>query len=134
MVKYTGKDGKEYILRFDMSAMEALGDVFEGGYGEAMAKLNSGDMSIVKNIFAVLANAGAEYMAEEAGKPMPEKITGEGLLSKHSSMGRLKAMMKAIEEAIKDGTRMQTKEEDDSEVRDGYLEELREMEREMGKN
>ena len=61
MVKYTGRDGKDYILRFDMSAMEALGETFEGGYSEAITKLKGGDMSLVQQMFAILANAGADF-------------------------------------------------------------------------
>ena len=134
MVRYTGKDGKEYILRFDMSAMEEMGEAFQGGYSEVMANMNSGKVDIVRKLFAIMANAGAEYLAEKNGQPQPEKITGEGLLTRHSSMGRVKAMMTAIEEAIKDGTRMQTREEDDEEIRDGYLDEYRKIEQEKGKN
>ena len=62
--------------------------------------------------------------------PEPEKITGEGLLTKHSSFGRLKGIMKAIDEAIRDGNRMMSAEEEDEEIRDGYLKELNET----GKN
>jgi len=134
MVRYTGKDGKEYVLRFDMSAMEEMGEIFQGGYTEAMAKMTSGNMDIVRKLFVIMANAGAEYLAEKDGAPAPEKTDGEGLLTKHSSMGRVKAMMTAIEEAIKDGTRMQTREDDDEEIRDGYLDEYRKMEQEKGKN
>ena len=131
MVKYTGKDGKEYVLRFDMSAMEAIRDKF-GGLQEGMEKLATNDIGIVKDVFVILAQAGAEFLAEQEGKTSIEQITGEGLLSKHSSIGRIKAMAKAIQEAVKDGNRMQSKDEEDDQVRDGYLAELEEQER--GKN
>ena len=131
MVKYTGKDGKEYVLRFDMSAMEAIRDKF-GGLQEGMEKLATNDIGIVKDVFVILAQAGAEFLAEQEGKTSIEQITGEGLLSKHSSIGRIKAMAKAIQEAVKDGNRMQSKDEEDDQIRDGYLAELEEQER--GKN
>lgn len=131
MVKYTGKDGKEYVLRFDMSAMEAIREKF-GGLQEGMQKLQSNDVGIVKDIFVILAQAGAEFLAEQEGKTSIEQITGEGLLTKHSSIGRVKAMAKAIQEAVIDGNRMQSKDEEDDKIRDGYLAELEEQEK--GKN
>lgn len=131
MVKYTGKDGKEYVLRFDMSAMEAIRDKF-GGLQEGMTKLGTNDIGVVKDVFVILAQAGAEFIAEQDGKTCIETITGEGLLTKHSSIGRIKAMAKAIQEAVKDGNRMQSKDEEDDQIRDGYLAELEEQEK--GKN
>ena len=131
MVKYTGKDGKEYVLRFDMSAMEAIRDKF-GGLQAGMEKLATNDIGIVKDVFVILAQAGAEFLAEQEGKTSIEQITGEGLLTKHSSIGRIKAMAKAIQEAVKDGNRMQSKDEEDDQIRDGYLVELEEQEK--GKN
>ena len=131
MVKYTGKDGKEYVLRFDMSAMEAIREKF-GGLQEGMQKLQTNDIGVVKDVFVILAQAGAEFLAEQDGKTCIETITGEGLLTKHSSIGRIKAMAKAIQEAVKDGNRMQSKDEEDDQIRDGYLAELEEQER--GKN
>lgn len=131
MVKYTGKDGKEYVLRFDMSAMEAIREKF-GGLQEGMEKLSTNDIGIVKDVFVILAQAGAEFLAEQEGKTCIEQITGEGLLTKHSSVGRVKAMAKAIQEAVKDGNRMQSKDEEDNQIRDGYLAELEEQEK--GKN
>ena len=131
MVKYTGKNGKEYILRFDMSAMEAIRDKF-GGLSEGMQKMGSRDVEVVRDVFVILANAGAEYMAEQEGKTVIEPVTGEGLLTKHSSIGRLNGMMKAVQEAVADGNRMQSKDEEDDQIRDGYLDELKEQE--AGKN
>ena len=131
MVKYTGKNGKEYILRFDMSAMEAMRDKF-GGLQDGMQKLQTNDLTAVRDVFVILAQAGAEFMAEQEGKTCIEQITGEGLLTKHSSIGRIKAMAKAIQEAVKDGNRMQSKDEEDDQIRDGYLAELEEQEK--GKN
>lgn len=129
MVKYTGKNGKEYILRFDMSAMEAITEKF-GGLAEGMGKVNVKETDALKDLFVILAQAGAEYMAEAEGKTCCETVTAEGLVTKHTSIGRLKSMMVAIQEAVKDGNRMQTKDEEDDQVRDGYLEELRAMEKE----
>jgi len=129
MIKYTGKDGKEYILRFDMSAMKALREKF-GGAAEGLQKLGMKDIEAVRDIFVILAQAGAEYMAEEEGRICKEQITGEGLLTKHSSMGRVNGMMVAIQEAVKDGNRMQSKDEEDDQIRDGYLDELKKQEAE----
>ena len=131
MVKYSGKNGKEYILRFDMSAMEAIREKF-GGLSEGMKKMGTKETDAVLDLFVILAQAGAEYTAEREGKICTEKITGEGLLTKHSSIGRMAGMMKAIEEAVKDGSRMQSRDEEDDEIRDGYLQELNEQEK--GKN
>ena len=99
MVKYTGKDGKEYVLRFDMSAMEAIRDKF-GGLQEGMEKLATNEIGIVKDVFVILAQAGAEFLAEQEGKTSIEQITGEGLLTKHSSIGRVKAMAKAVTRSL----------------------------------
>ena len=131
MVKYTGKNGKEYILRFDMSAMEAIKEKF-GGLSEGMKMMNTRETDAVRDLFVILAQAGAEYLAESEGKICTEQITGEGLLTKHSSIGRMAGIMKAIEEAVKDGSRMQSKDEEDDQIRDGYLQELNEQEK--GKN
>jgi len=129
MVKYTDKSGKEYVLRFDMAAIAEIRKEF-GDYTTGLQKLGSGaDVEAVKKIFAILANAGAEYLAEENGEPVREKVTGEGLLKKHSSFGVLKGVMKAIDEAIKDGNRMMSAEEEDDQIRDGYLKELNEKEK-----
>jgi hypothetical protein len=133
MVKYTGRDGKEYVLRFDMAAMEEMKEIFAGGYTEAMQKMSGGEMSQVKEVFRILAKSGEEYLAEKEGRT-PAEVDVSGLLSRHSSPGRVKGVMKAIEEAIRDGNRMQTKDEEDDQVRDGYLEEFRKMELENGKN
>ena len=129
MVKYTGKNGKEYILRFDMSAMEAIKEKY-GGLAEGMNKLSVRETDVLLDIFVILAQAGAEYVAEEQGKTCIETVTPEGLLTKHSSIGRLNGMMKAIKEAVKDGNRMQSKDEEDDQIRDGYLEELKAQEAE----
>lgn len=129
MVRYTGRDGKEYVLRFDMSAIEAMREKY-GGYAEGMKNVGLTDIETVKDIFVILAQAGAEYLAEKDGKICREQVTGEGLLTKHSSIGRITGMMKAIQEAVKDGQRMQSKDEEDEEIRDGYLSELKEQEAE----
>jgi hypothetical protein len=134
MVRYTGKNGKEYVLRFDMSAMEAMKEKYAGGYAEAMKQLNGVNRDIILEIFLILAQAGEEFVAEEIEHRQPAQVSGEGLLSKHSSIGRVRAMLKAVEEAIADGNRMQTKDEEDDQIRDGYLDELREQERKKGKN
>ena len=128
MVKYTGKNGKEYVLRFDMSAMEALKEKY-GGLAEGMQKLSVRETDVVVDVFVILAQAGAEYLAERDGKICQEKITGDGLLTKHSSIGRINGMMKAINEAVKDGNRMQSRDEEDDRIRDGYLEELEKTEK-----
>lgn len=133
MVKYTGRDGKEYVLRFDMAAMEEMKEIFAGGYTEAMQKMSGGEMGQVKEVFRILAKSGEEYLAEKENRE-PAEVDVSGLLSRHSSPGRVKGVMKAIEEAIRDGNRMQTKDEEDDQVRDGYLEEFRKMELENGKN
>ncbi len=129
MVKYTGRDGKEYILRFDMSAMEAMREKF-GGYAEGLQQVGMKDIEALKDIFVIMAQAGAEYQAEKEGRICKEQVTGDGLLTKHSSMGRVAGIMKAIQEAVKDGQRMQSKDEEDEEIRDGYLDELRKQEAE----
>jgi len=133
MVKYTGKDGKEYVLRYDMYAMEEIKEKYQGT-AEALQQMSGRAIDVVVDVFVILAQAGAEFVAERDGRICKEKITGEGLLTKRSSPGRVAGMMAAIKEAVKDGNRMQTKDEEDDTVRDGYLEELREQEREKGKN
>ena len=83
MVRYTGRDGKEYVLRFDMSAIEAMREKY-GGYAEGMKNVGLTDIETVKDIFVILAQAGAEYLAEKDGKICQEQVTGEGLLTKHA--------------------------------------------------
>lgn len=131
MVKYTGRNGKEYVLRFDMSAMEAIREKF-GGLAEGMKQMDAGGTDAVIDVFVILAQAGAEYLAERDGKICQETVTAEGLLSKHSSIGRLKGIAAAIREAVADGNRMQSRDEEDEQIRDGYLAELNEQEK--GKN
>ena len=129
MVKYTGKNGKEYILRFDMWVMEELTDKY-GDIEKGLNQVNNKNVDIVLNVFELMAQAGAEYLAEKDGRICKEKITAEGLISKHSSPGRLVGIMTAIMEAVKDGRRMQSKDEEDDQIRDGYLEELNKQEQE----
>ena len=133
MVKYTGRNGQEYVLRFDMAAMEEMKEIIAGGYTEAMQKMSGGEMGQVKEVFRILAKSGEEYLAEKQNRE-PAEVDVSGMLSRHSSPGRVKGVMKAIEEAIRDGNRMQTRDEEDDQVRDGYLEEFRKMELENGKN
>ena len=128
MVRYTDKSGKEYILRFDMSAIAELREVY-GDYATGLKQMKVGETEAIQKIFAILANAGAEYLAEEKGEPVREKVTGEGLLTKHSSIGKMKGIMKAIDEAVRDGNRMMSAEEEDDQIRDGYLKELNEKEK-----
>lgn len=128
MIRYIGRDGKEYILRFDMAAMEEMQERF-GGMSEGLKKMSSRETEVIRDVFVILAQSGADYLAEIDGRASSEKITGEGLLTKHSSVGRLSGMMKAINEAILDGNRMQSRDEEDDKIRDGYLAELNEQEK-----
>ena len=63
MVKYTGRNGQEYVLRFDMAAMEEMKEIFAGGYTEAMQKMSGGEMGQVKEIFRILAKSGEQVTA-----------------------------------------------------------------------
>ena len=129
MVKYTAKDGREYTLRFDLSAMKAMNEKY-GDYSKGFKELYRGDVDSVRDIFVILATAGEEYMAEEQGMKSIVQITGEGIISDHMSIGKLKGVMKAIDEAVKDGNRTMYADEEDNGVRDGYLEELKAAEAE----
>lgn len=133
MIRYTGKNGKEYILRYDMAAMEEIREQF-GGTSEALQQMNQRAVDVVIGVFVILAQEGAEYMAETEGRICQEKVTAEGLLTKRSSPGRLAGIMAAIREAVKDGSKMQAMDEEDDRIRDGYAEELRQQEAEKGKN
>ena len=68
MVKYTGKNGKEYILRFDMSAMEAMRDKF-GGLQDGMQKLQTNDLTTSWGRAVTSENVWREY-------PRPQLVRG----------------------------------------------------------
>lgn len=127
MVKIKVK-GQEYILRFDMSVSEWM----EQEYGDLrnavtdMRKPGKG-REMLTGIFLCMANAAEDYLG--TGKIYRKEDVQ--LIDRHTSMGRVAAIRRAIEEAIKDGSAMQSTDEDgDTKVRDDYLEEVKRLEAE----
>lgn len=120
MVKISVK-GKEYILRFDMSVMDELEEK-----GKNIAQMMTGmksnkeAMPVIEEIFTALANAGADYLGKD------EVYTAEEirLFGKHDSFGWLKTVKAAIEQAVKDGSRMQANDVEDKKTHDVYLEQI----------
>ena len=127
MVKIT-VGGSEYVLRFDMSVSEWMEENF-GDIREALTGIRKPGKSreIMTDIFISMANAGADYL----GTGVVYKKGDVKLFDKHTSMGRVAVIRRAIEEAIRDGSRMQISDEDeDSSVRDDYLDEVKKAEAE----
>lgn len=132
MVKYTDRNGNDYVLRFDMNAMSVIAEKY-GSYADGMKKLQESavnDYAIVLEIFEIMAQAGEDYTAEKIEHRPRTRISADGLLDKYSSPGKLRGIVTAIFEAVKDGNKTQLANEDDDQVRDGYLKELQELERE----
>ena len=121
-------NGTEYVLRFDMSVSEWI----EENYGDLRETLKgirqpAKTKEITTAIFTSMANAAADYM--KTG--VIYSADDIKLFDKHTSPGRIAVIRRAIEEAIKDGSRMQVTEDDeDNSVRDDYLEEVKKAEAE----
>lgn len=131
MRKITVK-GKEYILRYDMVVNEWV----EEKYGNLRDFLNAGSTKEAnkraEEIFLIMANAANDYLAEMGQAERKPEIRAEDvqLISRHSNPGWTKAVWGYITSAIADGNRMQSSEDDgDTEVKDGYLKELNEIEK-----
>jgi hypothetical protein len=121
-------NGTEYVLRFDMSVSEWIEENY-GDLREALKEIRtpSKTKEIMTAIFTSMANAGADYL--HAG--VIYKADDIKLFDKHTSPGRIAVIRRAIEEAVRDGSRMQVTEEDeDNSVRDDYLEEVKRAEAE----
>ena len=123
MVSIKVKD-KVYTLRYDMSVAEWLEDKY-GDAREAFSKMRGTKESqeVIPQIFCCMATAANDYLG------VPEIVSNVQLFDKHTSPGRVAVIMRAIIAAFNDGNRMQVTEDEDAEVRDDYLKELREEER-----
>lgn len=129
MIKYEA-NGREYVLRFDMSVMEWMEEKY-GSLAEALTKMADGksQRETTIELFSALANCAAEYQAEKEGKTVIDRVNVDGVLSKHSSIGQLKRVMSAIRETIKDGSKVTLTDSNDDNVRDDYLDEVNAEER-----
>lgn len=123
MVSIKVKD-KVYTLRYDMSVAEWLEDKY-GDVREAFGKMRGTKESkeVITQIFCCMATAANDYLG------VPEVVSNVQLFDRHTSPGRAAVIMRAIYAAFNDGNRMQVTEDEDAEVRDDYLKELREEER-----
>lgn len=124
MVKIEVK-GKEYTLRFDMSVMDYLE---EKGTNIAKAmtetKSNKDAVPMIKELFTAMANAANDYLKI----PETYSVNDIPLFDKHSSIGWMKTVQTAITQAVKDGSKMQAKEDEDKNVHDLYLKKIEQEE------
>lgn len=125
MVKITIK-GKQYVLRYDMSVAEWLEEKY-GDARQAFTQMNDSKQSAtaITDIFCAMANAANDYLG------VNESVSDKDLqlFSKHTSPGRVKLIMRAIIEALADGNRMQTSDDEDNEIHDEYLKEINKEEK-----
>lgn len=112
---------KQYTLRFDMSVMEYLEEK-GSNIGKQMTEMKSSKEArpVIEDLFCCMANAANDYLN------IPERYSQAdiALFTKHSTIGWMKVVQKAISEAVKDGSRMETAEEEDRNCRDLYLKEI----------
>lgn len=116
--------GKKYTLRYDMSVAEWLEDKY-GDTREAFSKMHGTKESkkVISDIFCCMATAANDFLG------VPEIVSDVELFDKHTSPGRVAVIMRAIIAAFNDGNKMQSADEEDAEVRDDYLKELKEEEK-----
>lgn len=120
MVKIEVK-GKEYVLRFDMSVVDYLEEKNTNIAKEMMnLKSNKEAIPVVTELFVAMANAANDFL----GIPERYSIDDVKLFEKHSTIGWLKKVRNAIDEAVKDGSRMEAEEDDDKNVKDLYLKKI----------
>lgn len=121
--------GTEYVLRFDMDVLEAIEDM-HGGLKEAVEKMRKIGKAkeLIADIFCLMVNSAVDYRGK--GTYMNPDNAAQTLFPKHCSIGRVKACEAAILQAIQDGNRMQTADEEDDKVRGTYLEDLNKQENE----
>ena len=116
--------GKEYALRMDVNAMEKIEDEF-GDLKEALKAFRARDrkISMVKSMFAILANSGRK----KAGQP--EDVTGEEINT--CNLADLNKLAEALNKTMEEAMHAETiggNEADDG-VHDEYMEELEQQEK-----
>lgn len=118
--------GKTYTLRYDMSVAEWLEEKY-GDAREAFGKMHGTKESkeTITAIFCAMATAANDFQ----GIPEIVKPADVQLFDKHTSPGRVSVIMKAIIAAFNDGNRLQTAEDEDAEIHDDYLKELKSEEK-----
>ncbi len=114
--------GKTYTLRYDMSVAEWLEERY-GDARQAFAQMHGSKESkqAITSIFCAMATAANDYL----GINETIKEDEVQLFDKHTSPGRVSVIMKAIIAAFNDGNRMQAADDEDAEVHDDYLKELK---------
>ena len=124
MVKIEVK-GKEYTLPFDMSVMDYLEEK-KTNIAQAMTSVKSNKEAIpmIKELFTAMSNAANDYL----NIPEIYSVDDIQLFDKHSSIGWMKKVQAAISQAVKDGSEMQAKEDEDKNVHDLYLKKIEEQE------
>lgn len=110
--------GKEIVLRFDMAAMVEIEEKV-GNLSGALKNLNGGDKMIktITCMFNAMANSAYAYQ----GKQM---VVDDTLIMKMSP-AQIRKAAGAIALAVRDGMELKDDEEDDQ-VRDGYIQEVEE--------
>lgn len=127
MIK-TSIGGVTYTLRYDMGVMEYMADQY-GSIQECMEAMSRDKTArkTLNDIFRVMCDAALEYYRDQLIILQVE--TPEELIKKSSPMWMLKDVAAAIREAIRDGMKTVSRNEDDNETRDLYLEEIEADER-----
>lgn len=117
-------DGREYMLRMDIYAMEKL----EKEYGDlksALELFRKGDKKtgVIKDMFRIMANSGQHKMKQ------PEDVTGDELDG--MTLADMNALSIALNETMEESMHAETVggNEADDEVHDEYMEELENREK-----
>lgn len=99
-------EGKQYTLRFDLTAMEAIEDEL-GGMDEMYAAMRGGKrVKALRTVFAAMANSGAAY------EGVPGNVTGQEIM--RLTVAEMNGLMALIETEIRKSGRTKIKEEDDA--------------------
>lgn len=99
-------EGKQYTLRFDLTAMEAIEEEY-GRLENMFAEMRGGRrVKALRTVFAVMANSGAEYEGRKAN------ITGREIM--RMTVSEMKGLMALIETEIRKSGVTKIREEEDA--------------------
>ena len=110
--------GKDYVLRFDLYAMEQIEEEF-GSVKDAFDALRNGkQIKATRTLFKMLANSYLSYNGED------ETVTGDEI--KHAGLGEIRTISEAVRQAIEDGSKSETTGGGaaDDDIHDIFLEEI----------
>ena len=118
-------EGREYFLRFDLMAMEAIEEEFGGVEDLFEAMRGKRKVRVLRSIFRIMANSGASFQGQD------ENITGQEIM--RMTMTEMSLLMAQIEGEIRSSGRSPIAERD-NEAPDGVILDASEDDEENEKN